>query len=112
MPVTSLLPTALLPDPDTDRGRQRLWKAWSTLAGVAAGMATRRLVTRAWEARTGQAPPANPADPAVRWPEALAWSAGLGVAVGVARTLAQRGAARAWTGATGDTPPGLVATDR
>lgn len=100
------LPTALSPE-DHDDGGQRLWKAWSTLAGVGAGMATRMLVTKAWETRTGEPPPANPADPAVRWSQALAWSAGLGVGIGVARTVAQRGAARAWTAATGTTPPGL-----
>lgn len=107
MSLLSLLPTALSPDEHDDGGR-RLWKAWSTLAGVGAGMATRVLVTKTWEARTGEAPPANPADPAVRWPQALAWSAGLGVGIGVARTIAQRGAARAWTAATGTPPPGLT----
>lgn len=103
------IPT-LLTQGDDDAGRRRLWKLWSTAAGVGAGMATRMLVTKAWEARTGEAPPANPADPAVRWPQALAWSAGLGVGIGVARTVAQRGAARVWTEATGSPPPGLAPT--
>ena len=110
MSLLALLPTALSPD-GPDEGSRRLWKAWSTLAGVGAGMATRTLVTKAWEARTGEPPPANPADPAVRWPQALAWSAGLGVGIGVARTVAQRGAARAWTAATGTAPPGLASVD-
>lgn len=103
---TRLLPNRVLDD--GDGGRQRMWKAWSTLAGVGAGVATRMLIQKAWSARTGEAPPDNPADPAVAWPQALAWSAGLGVGVGIARTVAQRGAARAWTRATGGTPPGLT----
>lgn len=89
------------------RRTKQLWKVWSTLAGVAAGMATRTLLQKAWESRTGEAPPDNPADPAVAWPQALAWSAGLGVGVGIARTVAQRGAAKVWSEQTGSTPPGL-----
>lgn len=93
----------------TDRRRkQQLWKVWSTLAGVGAGLATRTLLQKAWESRTGEAPPDNPADPAVAWPAALAWSTGLGVGVGIARTIAQRGAAKVWSDRTGETPPGLT----
>lgn len=94
-------------DSDGDRQQQMLWKALSTLAGVGAGVATRALVTKAWESRTGEEPPQNPGDPAVAWTQALAWSVGLGVGVGVARTVAARGAAKAWTEATGELPPGF-----
>lgn len=89
------------------QARQRMWKLVSTAAGVAAGVATRAAITRAWTMRTGQEPPSNPADPSVDWSQALAWSAGLGVGVGVARTLGQRGAVKAWTEATGQLPPGF-----
>lgn len=108
MSLFALTTATQLQGRDAEDGRQRLWRLWSTLAGVGAGIATRKLITRAWTARTGQPPPSNPADPSVAWPQALAWSAGLGVGVGVARTLAQRGAARAWVQATGTTPPGLA----
>lgn len=101
--LSSILPSLT----DTGAGQQKLWKVWSTLAGVGAGIGTRKLIQKAWESRTGQAPPNNPADPGVAWPQALAWSASLGVGVGVARTVAQRGAARAWTEATGELPPGF-----
>ncbi len=100
--------TALVQAAESDRGQRTLWKAWSTLAAVGAGLATRSLVQKAWTSRTGEEPPANPGDPSVDWHEALAWSAGLGVGVGVARTLAQRGAATAWTKATGELPPGFA----
>lgn len=101
--LASLQPTRT----GTDRRQRQLWKVWSTLAGVGAGLLTRTAIQTAWTARTGEEPPSNPADPGVAWPQALAWSAGLGVGVGVARTIAERGAARAWTEATGELPPGF-----
>lgn len=102
-----ILTTAALTRTTDSAGRQRMWKAVSTAAAIAAGMATRTLITKAWTARTGEEPPQNPGDPSVAWPQAIAWSAGLGVGVGVARTLGQRGAAKAWTEATGQLPPGF-----
>lgn len=100
--------TALAQAATDDRAQQTMWKAWSTLAAVGAGIATRNLVQKMWTNRTGEEPPQNPGDPSVDWPQALAWSVGLGVGVGVARTLGQRGAATAWTKATGDLPPGFA----
>lgn len=97
-------------DDPADDGRQRAWQAWSTLAGVGAGLATRTLIKKLWQARTGEEPPENPADPAVRWSQALGWAVGLGIGVGVARTVAQRGAAKAWEQATGTPPPGIAST--
>ena len=37
--------------------------------------------------------------------EAVAWTASIGLAVGVGRLLARRGAAWAWRGITGEPPP-------
>lgn len=85
----------------------RLWNAASAVAGLAATLAVRRLVSRAWRARTGDDPPSNPAQPGVTWSRAIAWSVATGIGVAVARTIAQRGAARAWAKATGKVPPGL-----
>lgn len=107
MALARILTATSLTRTSDSKNRQRMWKLVSTAAGVAAGMATRAAITKAWTARTGQSPPQNPADPAVNWSQALAWSAGLGVGVGVARTLGQRGAVKAWTEATGELPPGF-----
>ena len=85
----------------------RLWKAWSTLAGVGAGMAARNLMQKAWERQTGAEPPANPADPGVAWSQALSWSVAVGIGVAIARTVGQRGAAKAWAKQTGELPPGF-----
>ncbi len=100
--------TVLAQAASNDRAQKTMWKAWSTLAAVGAGLATRNLVQKMWVKQTGEEPPQNPGDPSVGWHEALAWSAGLGVGVGVARTLGQRGAAKAWTKATGELPPGFA----
>lgn len=107
MSLTRILPSIGLARTSDVMNRQRMWKVVSTAAAIAAGMATRSLITKAWTARTGEQPPQNPGDPSVDWTQALAWSAGLGVGVGVARTLGQRGAAKAWTEATGELPPGF-----
>ncbi len=88
-------------------GEDRLWNAASAVAGVAATLAVRRLVSRAWQARTGEDPPSNPAQPGVSWAQAITWSVATGIGVAVARTIAQRGAARVWAKATGKVPPGL-----
>lgn len=107
MALPRMLTSTLLVRTSDSQSRERMWKLVSTGAAIAAGLATRKLITKAWTARTGQQPPENPGDPSVKWTEALAWSAGLGVGVGVARTLGQRGAVKAWTEATGDLPPGF-----
>lgn len=107
MSLARILTSSSLVRTQDSESRQRMWKLVSTAAAIAAGMATRKLITKAWTARTGQEPPQNPGDPSVNWTEALAWSAGLGVGVGVARTLGQRGAVKAWTEATGELPPGF-----
>ena len=58
---------------------------------VAAGFATRYLLGRAWEARTDEPPPKDPAQPGVSWQEALTWGGTAGVMAGLARTAVRRG---------------------
>lgn len=83
------------------------WKIVGAGAGVAAAMVTRKVLTAAWRGAKHDDPPANPAAPGTSWPEGLAWAASTGVALGVARLVAQRGAAAGWQKATGHLPPGL-----
>lgn len=84
-----------------------IWKLAGTGAAVVAGIAVRNVLMSVWRAVTKHDPPANPADPATDWGEALAWAAATGLAVGIARMLASRGAAAGWQKATGMLPPGL-----
>jgi len=83
------------------------WKVVGLGAGAVAAILTRKVLTAAWRGAKHDDPPANPAAPGTTWGEVLAWAASTGVALGVARLVAQRGAAAAWEGATGSLPPGL-----
>lgn len=83
------------------------WKLVGAGAGIAAAMVTRKALVAGWRATKHDDPPANPAAPGTSWGDGLAWAVSTGVALGVARLVAQRGAAAAWKGATGSLPPGL-----
>ena len=87
--------------------QELLWKVVGGLSGVAAGMATRRLLQTGWRRVRGGDPPTNPAAPGTAWSEALAWAAASGVAMAVTRLVAQRGAAGAWKATTGRYPEAL-----
>ena len=69
-------------------------QAVGVLAGLAAGFATRKLVTVGWKRVTGKEPPSDPQDPRVSIGEALSWAIVLGVAMETARLVAARAAAR------------------
>jgi hypothetical protein len=84
-----------------------VWKVVGGLSGVAAGAATRQVLQKGWRRVKGADPPANPAAPGTAWSEALGWAAASGVAMAVARLIAQRGAAGAWKARTGRYPEDL-----
>jgi hypothetical protein len=63
-------------------------------AAVAAGFATRKVMTLAWKRITGKEPPEHPEDPEVRLAEAVGWAAVTAVAMSTARLLATRMATR------------------
>jgi len=87
--------------------RQRTWRVFALLAGVAAGGATRALLTWLWRAARHEEPPGNPADRDTGWTGAITWAVASGAALAVTRLVAQRGAAEVWRTATGDYPEGL-----
>ncbi len=60
-------------------------RAVGTIAALAAGMGTRKLVTAGWKRVTGKEPPSDPHDPHVGFGEALSWAIVLGVAMETAR---------------------------
>ena len=91
----------------TSSVQKSFWKGGATLSAVAAGVIVRKVLIAAWRRARKADPPTNPAAPGTSWGEALAWTAATGVAVAVARMVAQRGAAGAWVKATGHLPPGL-----
>lgn len=69
-------------------------RAISTLAGVGAAFAARKLLSFGWKTVTGKAPPDHPEDPQVALGEALIWGVVLGAVVGAARLLATRATTR------------------
>jgi hypothetical protein len=83
------------------------WKAVGAASGFAAGALTRKVLTAAWQRKTGEAPPANPASPRTTWLQALTWAATSGIALAISRLVAQRGAAEVWRARTGSYPAAL-----
>lgn len=87
--------------------RRTTWKLLGMASGMASAALTRTVLRAAWRRTRGGDPPTNPASRSTTWMEALVWAASSGVAMGVAKVVAQRGAAEAWKAKTGDYPPGL-----
>lgn len=85
----------------------KLWTVFSLVSALAAAAFARKGLNASWKVATGKKPPENPADPDVDIWEAVAWATVSGVAIGVARMLAQRKAASYYTRSTGHLPPNL-----
>lgn len=82
-----------------------LWKALSSLAGIAAAIVTRKGFSKL--AGENQEVPPNPADRSVSWPQAAGWAVASAVGIGVSRLVTQRIAAAGWEKAVGSPPPGI-----
>ena len=83
------------------------YNAMSTVAGILAAVAARKVVSALWRSDTET--PLNPADRRTSWQEALAWGLATAVGAAVARITALRGTAAGWEKMTGETPPGVAA---
>ncbi len=89
------------------RAEETTWKLFGTGAAILSGILVRKIVYAVWRAVRKGDPPANPADRATSWPEAVAFALATGAGIGVGRMVAARGAAAGWEKATGSLPPGL-----
>jgi hypothetical protein len=87
--------------------KQLTYNALSTVAGIGAAVAARKLVSALWRSDTQT--PLNPADRRTSWREALAWGLATAVGAAVARVVALRGTAAGWEKLSGETPPGVAA---
>ena len=85
----------------------KIWTVFSLMSALVAAAAARKGLNTSWKVATGKKPPENPADPDVDIWEAVAWATVSGIAIGVARMLAQRKAATYYTRSTGHLPPGV-----
>jgi hypothetical protein len=90
----------------------KLWTVFSLVSALAAAAGARKALNTSWKVATGKNPPENPADPDVDVKEAIAWAVVSGVAIAVARMLAQRKAASYYARSTGHLPPGLKKGDK
>ncbi len=84
-----------------------MWSLMGLASTVVATIAARKALTATWKVATGKQPPVNAAHPDVSVPEAVAWAAASGVAVGLARMLASRKAADYYRRSTGHLPANL-----
>ncbi len=85
----------------------KTWSVFSLASTLTAAAMARKTLNTSWKAATGNAPPANPADPDVAMREAVAWAVASGAVIQMARMLASRRAANYYTKSTGHLPPGL-----
>jgi hypothetical protein len=83
------------------------YNALSTIVGLVAAVAVRKLVSALWTSDTEI--PLNPADRRTSWSEALTWGLAMAAGAAVARVVALRGTAAGWEKMTGETPPGIAA---
>jgi uncharacterized protein DUF4235 len=93
------------------RQRTLAWKALTTVAGLAAGMATKKMLGATWTRVTGLAPPDPPEHPDNALPVALTWAVLTGAAAAVAKVCLTRRAAASWRQRLGALPPGLAPAD-
>jgi len=87
----------------------KIWSALAVVVTLGSTVVARKAINMAWQTATGRKPPENPADPDVRFREALVWAAFSGMVVAVVRMLASRKAAVYYRASTGELPPGLRA---
>lgn len=83
------------------------WRLLGGLSAILAGIAARKVLTKGWQAATGNNPPANPAAPGTQWREAIPFALASGAAMGLARMFATRKAAGYYRKSTGHLPPGM-----
>ncbi|WP_395695317.1 DUF4235 domain-containing protein [Nocardioides sp.] len=85
----------------------KFWTVFSLVSALGAAALAKQSLDKLWKVITGKQPPENPADPDVDIWEAVSWAIASGVAVGIARMLAQRKAAAYYARTTGHLPPEL-----
>lgn len=81
------------------------WFLVSTAAAATAGFVVRNGIELTWKQIRGEDPPKNPAAYDVKWSDAIAWTVTVGVCMGLARLVAERGAASGWKRVKGKFPP-------
>jgi hypothetical protein len=90
----------------------KVWTVFSLVSALGAAAVAKKGLDKVWQLATGKQPPENPADPDVEIWEAVSWAVASGIAVGLARMMAQRKAASYYARSTGHLPPDLRKDDQ
>ena len=85
-------------------GGSKAFGAFSVASALMAAAVAKKAIDKSWTLATGKKPPENPADPDVDVWEAVSWAVVSGMAVGLARMLAQRRATSYYVRSTGHLP--------
>jgi uncharacterized protein DUF4235 len=80
-------------------------KVISIAVGIPVGIATRKVVERAWLAARPEDPPRKPSEQDVRWADAISWGAISAIGIVVADMLTRRSTEAAYKAITGNQPP-------
>lgn len=80
-------------------------KAMSVVIGIPVGIATKKLIERAWIMARPEDPPRQPSEREARWSDAIAWGALSAVGIVVADLITRRSAEAAYKAITGNEPP-------
>ena len=86
---------------------ERTWQIVAVGSAALAGIAARNIMQTGWKLARHEDPPDNPAARSVSWTDAILWTVGTGMVVGLTRMLAERGAAAGWKRLRGRYPAGL-----
>ncbi|TRY19362.1 DUF4235 domain-containing protein [Tessaracoccus rhinocerotis] len=81
------------------------WKIYAGVLGAATLVISQKLVTKAWEAATGDEPP-DPNDPETPLAPAVSWAIASGLGVGISQLVMNRFVQRRWLKNMGHRAPG------
>ncbi len=72
------------------KDERNLWTAVAAGSALVAGLATRKAVAASWTALHEEPPPHNPYSAETGWRDAIFWTVGVSVAVGLSRLVTRR----------------------
>lgn len=80
-------------------------KLMSFVIGIPVGIATKKVVEKAWLAARPEDPPRKPSEIDVRWGDAVAWATLSAAGIVIAELITRRGTEAAYKAITGSEPP-------
>jgi Protein of unknown function (DUF4235) len=81
------------------------WRLTTIAVGIPVGIATKKIIEKAWAAARPGDPPRAPRDPDATWGDALGWAALSALGVAIAQLVTTKSAASVWRKLVGAEPP-------